>query len=73
MLTEIAPGVDLEKDILANMEFVPIISPELKLMPAGIFKPVWGELKYELDADYPRKIMLSPAPRFEQDRMQMHG
>ena len=31
MLTEIAPGVDLEKDILANMEFVPIISPELKL------------------------------------------
>ena len=60
MLTEIAPGIDLEKDILANMEFKPIISRELKLMPAGIFSLVWGELKYELEADYPRRIELSP-------------
>lgn len=45
MLTEIAPGVDLEKEVLAQMEFKPIISPDLKLMPEGIFKPVWGELK----------------------------
>ncbi len=58
MLTEIAPGVDLEKDILANMEFKPMVSPDLKLMPAGIFRPVWGELKYELEADYPRQIVL---------------
>jgi propionate CoA-transferase len=59
MLTEIAPGVDLEKDILANMEFKPIISPDLKLMPAGIFRPSWLELTYELEADYPRTIELS--------------
>lgn len=38
MLTEIAPGVDLEKDILAHMEFKPIISPELKLMDERIFR-----------------------------------
>ena len=38
MLTEIAPGVDLEKDILNKMEFAPLISPELKLMDARIFR-----------------------------------
>jgi propionate CoA-transferase len=48
MLTEVAPGIDLEKDILRNMEFRPIISPGPKLMPEGIFKPVWGELKQAL-------------------------
>jgi len=37
MLTEVAPGVDLEKDILALMDFKPIISPDLKLMDACIF------------------------------------
>lgn len=49
MLTEIAPGIDLEKDILAHMEFKPAISPDLKLMPRGIFEPVWGGLKDELE------------------------
>ncbi|MCM0761357.1 MULTISPECIES: acyl CoA:acetate/3-ketoacid CoA transferase [Sporomusa] len=38
MLTEIAPGVDLEKDILAHMDFKPIISPELKTMDERIFR-----------------------------------
>jgi propionate CoA-transferase len=38
VLTEIAPGVDLEKDILALMDFKPIIAPDLKLMDASIFR-----------------------------------
>lgn len=50
MLTEIAPGIDLEKDVLAHMGFKPIISPNLKLMPAGIFQPVWGGLKAEIES-----------------------
>jgi propionate CoA-transferase len=36
-LIEIAPGVDLEKDILAHIGFEPIIRGELKLMDARIF------------------------------------
>ncbi len=38
-LTEIAPGIDLERDILAHMAFKPIISPTLKTMDARIFRP----------------------------------
>ena len=37
MLTEIAPGIDLQKDILALMDFEPVISPDLKQMDARIF------------------------------------
>ncbi len=37
ILTEIAPGVDLEKDVLAQMDFVPVISENLKLMDQEIF------------------------------------
>lgn len=38
MLTEIAPGVDLETDILSLMDFKPIISSNLKTMDACIFR-----------------------------------
>lgn len=44
-LIEIAPGIDLEKDILAHMDFKPRISPNLKSMPVEIFQPKWGGLK----------------------------
>ena len=38
LLIEIAPGIELEKDILAHMDFKPIIADDLKLMDERIFK-----------------------------------
>ncbi len=38
-LIEIAPGVDLEKDIIAQMEFTPLISESLIQMKAEYFLP----------------------------------
>lgn len=37
VLTETAPGLDLERDILAQMEFRPQIAPDLKEMDADLF------------------------------------
>ncbi len=37
-LTEIAPGVDPQKDILNQMAFQPVVSPELKRMDERIFR-----------------------------------
>jgi propionate CoA-transferase len=36
-LVEIAPGVDLDRDILGNMDFAPLVSPQLSVMDARIF------------------------------------
>ena len=44
-LTEIAKGVDLEKDILNEMEFKPFISSNLKEMDERIFKDEKMNLK----------------------------
>ncbi|MEO8409782.1 MAG: acyl CoA:acetate/3-ketoacid CoA transferase, partial [Propionivibrio sp.] len=37
-LIEVAPGIDVERDILALMSFRPAISPDLKTMDARIFR-----------------------------------
>ena len=42
-LTEIAPGVDLERDVLAHMGFKPIMK-NVKTMDAGLFSAQWGGL-----------------------------
>jgi propionate CoA-transferase len=51
MLTEIAPGLDLQKDILDHMGFKPLIKeggPDL--MNPDIFQEKWGKLKDIVDA-----------------------
>lgn len=48
-LIEIADGIDLEKDILAHMEFRPHIAPDLKPMDPRIFRPEAMQLRYDSD------------------------
>ncbi len=47
-LIEIAPGVDLAKDILAQMDFEPIIKAQPRLMDNRIFRSVPMDLKADL-------------------------
>ncbi len=49
-LIELAPGIDLEKDVLGQMEFAPKISPDLKSMPPDIFEEKWGKLREIIEA-----------------------
>ncbi len=37
-LTEIAPGLDLERDVLAHMQFRPHLAPDLRPMDAALFQ-----------------------------------
>ena len=48
-LIEIAPGVDLQKDILDKMDFTPQISANLILMDKRIFSPELMQLKLKSD------------------------
>ena len=38
VLTEIAPGIDLERDVLDHMDFPPIVAPDLREMDPRIFR-----------------------------------
>ena len=42
-LTEVAPGIDIQRDVLAHMGFRPIIK-DVKTMDPGIFSEAWGGL-----------------------------
>lgn len=47
-LMEIAPGVDLEKDVLSMMDFKPLIHPNLKIMDNKIFESGLLNLKHNI-------------------------
>ncbi len=60
-LVEIAPGIDLERDVLGQMDFMPAISPELRLMDAAIFTDAPIRLR--------DRLLAKPlAERYELDR-----
>lgn len=59
-LIEIAPGVSLERDVLAQMEFLPSISPQLRTMDARLF----GEAALQLRE---RMLAVPLAQRLELD------
>jgi propionate CoA-transferase len=47
-LIEIAPGVDLQRDILSHMDFVPAIAPDLPLMATALFSEATMGLRQRL-------------------------
>ncbi len=47
-LVEVAPGVDIERDILARMDFKPLIPRDPALMDARIFRPQTMNLRDDL-------------------------
>lgn len=50
VLTEIAPGIDLERDVLAQMAFRPLIAPNLTVMDSRLFMPAPCGLAEQLSA-----------------------
>lgn len=52
-LVEIAPGMDLERDILAQMDFVPVIDSPPRLMDARIFQSEPMGLRDDLASGLP--------------------
>ena len=44
MLIEIAPGLDIERDVIAQMGFRPLVSKNLKTTDTSIYHHVWGAL-----------------------------
>jgi propionate CoA-transferase len=59
-LIEIAPGIDLQRDILAQMEFTPMISPHLRQMEPSLFTDAPMNLRQ-------RMLALPLAQRIELD------
>lgn len=47
-LIEVAPGIDIERDILARMQFAPVIPQSPTLMDTAIFLPAPMELRQRL-------------------------
>ena len=62
-LIEVAPGIDIQRDILAQMDFAPVIEREPAVMDAAIFRPEVMGLRARL-------LLLPLAERFHYDAAQ---
>jgi propionate CoA-transferase len=47
---ELAPGIDLERDVLRHMSFLPRVASDLKLMDKRLFSPAPMNLRDDMDA-----------------------
>jgi propionate CoA-transferase len=61
VVTELAPGVDLERDVLAQAEFPLEVARDVKTMPAALFQPEPFGLKLRSEQRGVRHL-LRPAP-----------
>ena len=59
-LTELAPGIDLERNVLAQMEFTPVVAEPLAPMPGYLFYEKWGKLRSIITAVAPAGGRPSP-------------
>ncbi|HJV44873.1 MAG TPA: acyl CoA:acetate/3-ketoacid CoA transferase [Bacillota bacterium] len=48
-LIEVAPGINIDRDILSLMDFQPRLSLSIKVMDEGIFRGTWGKLKATIE------------------------
>lgn len=55
-LIEIAPGIDLERDVLAHMDFRPVVSPNLQIMDRRLFCEEKMGLGFDLAAKEPCNV-----------------
>lgn len=44
-IIEVAPGVDVDRDIIAHMGFVPAIADDVREMDPALFQEEWDGLK----------------------------
>ena len=44
-IIEVAPGVDVDRDIIAHMDFVPAIADDVREMDPTLFQEEWDGLK----------------------------
>jgi len=59
-VVEIAPGVDLQRDVLDRCEFTLRVSPDLTTMSSQLFDPQPGGLTLTAMPAHPRISALSP-------------
>ncbi|MGB8265463.1 MAG: CoA-transferase [Candidatus Velthaea sp.] len=52
-LVEIAPGIDVERDVIAHMDFRPEIASDLRTMAPEMFALHWGKLREIIETNGP--------------------